>query len=617
MFAASARAALAAEQEKNAALTAQLTAIDRAYAVIEFDVDGTIVDANANFLAVTGYRLDEVRGRHHSMFVTEENASSSEYRRFWERLRAGEFVEDEFLRYGKGGKKVWIRASYNPIKDEHGKVTKVIKYAAEVSGSKRKAADYEGQIEAVRRALAYIEFKPDGTIIDANDNFLSLMGYTREQIVGQHHRMFVHASEHNSPEYRTFWEQLRGGQFRADEFRRVTSSGSEVWLQASYNPIRDQNGRFTKIVKYATDITNQVVVRAELQRAMDETSRVMKALASGRLTERVEGEFSGDFKQLKDDINGSMEKMHELFIGLVRAATGVETGAQEISKGNADLSRRSEEAASSLEETASSMEEMTATVKQNADNAQKANELVKKASNQAEEGGRVVREAVSAMEGVNESSRQISDIIGVIDEIAFQTNLLALNASVEAARAGEQGRGFAVVASEVRNLAGRSATAAKEIKDLIMDSSQRVEQGSKLVDKSGKTLADIVAAVQSVTEIVGEIAAASAEQASGINEVNNSVTQMDELTQQNAALVEQIAAASESLTKQAEGMKQMIGHFDTDELAGVVSPTADYDGIERRSSARPWAEAEAANADNALPPARAVNADDDLDWQEF
>lgn len=261
---------------------------------------------------------------------------------------------------------------------------------------------------------------------------------------------------------------------------------------------------------------------------------------------------------------------------------------------------------------------MTATVRQNAENAEKANDLVKNASQQAEQGGKVVRDAVNAMNGVNESSRKISDIIGVIDEIAFQTNLLALNASVEAARAGDQGRGFAVVASEVRNLAGRSATAAKEIKDLIIDSSRKVEEGSALVNKSGDTLADIVDAVRSVTEIVGEIAAASREQAAGIDEVNNSVTQMDELTQQNAALVEEIAAASESLTGQAEGMQKMVGFFRTDELSDVVKPQESaWEGEERRSEDRPWNDAPAAANADVVADAFVASGTDDMDWQEF
>jgi methyl-accepting chemotaxis protein len=248
----------------------------------------------------------------------------------------------------------------------------------------------------------------------------------------------------------------------------------------------------------------------------------------------------------------------------------VHAGAEEISRGNINLSQRTEEQASSLEETASSMEEMTSTVKQTADNAGQANQLAQAARQQAEKGGAVVGSAVAAMNGINEASKKIADIIGVIDEIAFQTNLLALNAAVEAARAGEQGRGFAVVATEVRSLAGRSATAAKEIKALIQDSVARVEEGSRLVDESGRTLDEIVGAVKKVTDIVAEIAAASREQSGGIEQVNKAIVAMDSNTQQNAALVEQAAASSQAIVEQALVLHSVVAHFQVSAGAGAA-----------------------------------------------
>jgi len=270
-------------------------------------------------------------------------------------------------------------------------------------------------------------------------------------------------------------------------------------------------------------------------------------------------------------------------------------GAEEISQGNANLSQRTEEQSSSLEETASSMEEMTSTVKQNADNAGQANQLAIAARDQAEKGGSVVGNAVKAMAEINEASKKIADIIGVIDEIAFQTNLLALNAAVEAARAGEQGRGFAVVATEVRSLAGRSATAAKEIKGLIQDSVKKVEDGSVLVTESGQTLEQIVMSVKKVSDIVAEIAAASREQSAGIEQVNSAVMQMDEMTQQNAALVEQATAASQSMAEQAGELTRMMGRYRVDDSgAAGVSPGRGAEGTsaprtERRGPNRPFA----------------------------
>jgi methyl-accepting chemotaxis protein len=294
---------------------------------------------------------------------------------------------------------------------------------------------------------------------------------------------------------------------------------------------------------------------------IQENTRVVQALAEGKLTERMNGNFQGEFAAMRDALNSSMENLLGMVVRIRETAGNIGSGATEIAQGNADLSQRTEEQASSLQETASSMEEMTSTVKQNADNARQANQLAADARAQAEKGGQVVSNAVTAMGEINNSSKKIADIIGVIDEIAFQTNLLALNAAVEAARAGEQGRGFAVVATEVRNLAQRSATAAKEIKDLINDSVDKVKNGSELVDASGKALAEIVDSVKKVNDIVAEIAAASQEQSSGIEQVNKAVMQMDEMTQQNAALVEEAAAASESMEEQAQRLRKVMEFF--------------------------------------------------------
>ncbi len=292
-----------------------------------------------------------------------------------------------------------------------------------------------------------------------------------------------------------------------------------------------------------------------------EGSRVMQAMAEGDLRARLEGDFKGEFADFRDAIHTTLDNLDNLVGQILEGAGNVRSASAEIAQGNTDLSQRTEEQASSLEETASSMEEMTSTVKSNADNARQANQLASAARDKAQEGGQVVEKTVAAMGEINQSSKKIADIIGVIDEIAFQTNLLALNAAVEAARAGEQGRGFAVVATEVRNLAQRSAQAAKEIKTLINDSVERIGEGSKLVDNSGKALEEIVDSVKKVSDIIAEIAAASEEQSTGLDEINKAVTQLDEVTQQNAALVEEAAAASESLDDQSRELLEMMSFF--------------------------------------------------------
>jgi len=353
-----------------------------------------------------------------------------------------------------------------------------------------------------------------------------------------------------------------------------------------------------------------------------------KAIASGDLNRTITTEYQGTFDDVKSDANLSIEQLKDVMTKITVVATNVETAAREINSGNVDLSQRTERAAASLEETSSSMEEMTASVSKTAENSIKAHKLAVAARNEAEKGGSVVGDAVEAMDGINESSRKIADIIGVIDDIAFQTNLLALNASVEAARAGEQGRGFAVVASEVRNLAGRSATAAKEIKDLIEDSVKRVENGAKLVNESGRTLTDIVSQVKKVTDIVSEISSASQEQSEGISMVNTAITNLDEATQQNAALVEQASAASHSTTAQTDDLVELIRFFKFDSdvpESSTVVPFAQSSSaaVASAPTARPISDTNttpkvSANASNHNPVAkRAVNSDNDANWEEF
>jgi len=354
-------------------------------------------------------------------------------------------------------------------------------------------------------------------------------------------------------------------------------------------------------------------------RTLSYAGRVAREISEGKLGHAIEVKSSDELGQLLDAFRTMDERLSAIVAEVRHGAGAVSTAAQQISRGNDDLSQRTQEQASSLEETASSMEEMTSTVKQNAENASHANQLARGAREQAERGGEVVAQAVTAMREINSASGRIADIVGLIDEIAFQTNLLSLNAAVEAARAGEQGRGFAVVAAEVRNLAQRSAGAAKEIKALIKDSVDKVQTGSSLVDQSGKALADIVESVKKVTDIVAEIAAASQEQSAGIDQVNHAVLQMDEMTQQNAALVEQAAAAARSMQEQAGELAAQVSFF---QIAGRAEAAPAPGAQARQHSVAAEAEAVFAAVRKSRParkaaPAEAVETADAGAWKEF
>ena len=1107
----------------------QINAIAKAQAVIEFNMDGTIITANDHFLNAMGYRLDEIKGQHHSMFVEPEFKQSSEYRSFWEKLNRGEHEAMEYKRIGKGGKEVWIQASYNPILDLNGKPFKVVKYATDVTEQKLQYANFSGQINAIAKAQAVIEFNMDGTIITANDHFLNAMGYRLDEIKGQHHSMFVEPEFKQSSEYRSFWEKLNRGEHEAMEYKRIGKGGKEVWIQASYNPILDVNGKPFKVVKYATDVTEQklqniinqniktatdgvrtnimlvnqdhtviymnktmqdmlktketqlrtdlraldfnnpvgakidafhkdpsclcnildnsgvtseshievagiefdlvinrindasgkpagavmewadvteklatetadaerssenlriktaldgaktnvmvadpdyniiymnetmmemmrdneaklrtvlpnlnaskligtnidvfhkdpahqrgilnnltstiethlelagiefdlvvspirdasgtrsgtivewedvteklatvrndallssenlriktaldsaktnvmvadadynivymnetmvdmmrtneaalktvlprldaskligtnidvfhknpahqrgilgnltstiethlelagiefdlvvspildatgerngtvvewedvtaklakeradtqlandnqrikialdnastnvmvadkdlnivymndilrkmmheaeaelrkvlpkfdannligtnidifhknpahqrgmmqnltttidsnikvgifdfnlvvnpvtgadgerlgtvvewkdmtqeLAIEAEIngvvdaaaagefskrvstddkegfmlslannmnaicantQSATDDLARVLAELAKGNLTEKIEADYEGTFELLKNSANETADQLTSIVTQVNSSAGEVASAAAELSTGSDDLSRRTEAQASALEETAASMEELAVTVKQNADNADDANKLANQSREMAVNGGDVAKEAVAAMGVIEESSQKVSDIIGVIDDLAFQTNLLALNAAVEAARAGEAGKGFAVVAEEVRTLAQRSAQASNEIKSLITSSNSQIKEGVELVNNAGTALGEIMSSISKVAEIVAEIASASSEQTQGIDEVNVAIAEMDDMTQQNSSLVEQSTAAARVLERQAAEMQRLMAFFKVEE-GGAAIPSA-------------------------------------------
>ena len=766
-------------------LTAKIEAISKVQAMIEFNLDGTIITANDNFLNTVGYSLDEIKGKHHSMFVTPEYAKSVEYKQFWQDLNNGQFVTGQFPRINKEGKEIWLNASYNPVKDENGKPYKVVKFATdgtELRNQQISSARLQSAIDGAETNLMLCD--SDLNITYANPSVIEMLrarqhelrkiwpGLDVDNLIGQNIDQFhknpahqrslladpsrlpakaeikvgdveftvnatmikgpngeymgnmvewqditeqrkkdievarlqsaVNGAEANlmicnanldityanpavvemlrkrQTELRKIWpgldvENLIGQNI--DQFHKNPSHQRRLLADVNNLPasaeikvgdlefkvnataILGPNGEYMGNMVEWRDITEQkdaerqieglieAAVRGELDNRLNadryegfmynlatsinkmmdavvyplkESTRVLEKLADGDLTNSMDGDFQGEFAVMRDAVNTSISNLLNMVNEIRTSADSINTSANEIAQGNLNLSQRTEEQASSLEETASSIEELTGTVKQNADNAQQANQLASGARGEAEKGGTVVKNAIEAMGEINQASKKIADIIGVIDEIAFQTNLLALNAAVEAARAGEQGRGFAVVAAEVRNLAQRSAGAAKEIKTLINDSVQKVEEGSRLVDESGSTLEEIVNSVKKVSDIIAEIAAASSEQSAGIDQINKAVAQMDEMTQQNASLVEEAASASESMDEQAKGLTELMNFFNAGDTGSSSSAKSGLK--DRRSTDRPWNEQNSKPVSKPVtkPSAKAASAgSEDSEWEEF
>jgi methyl-accepting chemotaxis protein len=533
--------------------------------VSEADLKGDIVTVNDKFLQVSKYPKNELIGHGHNT-TRHPDMPKEVFKQMWATIGRGQIFRGVVKNRAKDGTPYYVDAVIAPfVNKKTGKPRKYLGVRYDITEQEIARQNMKGIMDAIERAYASIEFNLDGTIITANENFLKTMGYTSDEVKGQHHRMFCDPAYTSTGEYAAFWQKLNRGEFEAGVYRQIGKGGREVWIQASYNPVKDEMGRTFKVVKFATDITTQKKAQQELEACMAEAQQSLGGLANGDLTREMRGNYQGELEKIKMSINTVLTNLTHT-IGTVRnAVASVASGAEEITKGSEDLSQRTSEQASALEETSASMEEMTSTVKQNADNAKQANQLAIAARETANKGGAVTKRAVDAMGEINKSSKKIADIITVIDEIAFQTNLLALNAAVEAARAGEHGRGFAVVAAEVRNLAQRSATAAKEIKGLINESIQRVTEGSEFVNQSGVTLDEIMTSVKRVTDIISEISAASQEQASGIDQVNKAILSMDDTTQQNAALVEETTSAAQSMKEQAKELRQLVEVFKIDQ----------------------------------------------------
>ncbi len=508
------------QKQKNADYESQIQAIQKSQAVIEFGLDGIILDANENFLNTLGYTLNEVKGRHHRIFCEPDYVQSLAYQKFWEKLGNGEFDHGEYKRIGKGGREVWISASYNPILDSSGRPRKIVKYASDISQQKLK----DQELLALSKTQAVISFNLDGTVIDANENFLACMGYRAEEIKGRHHSMFCAASYAGSTPYRDFCARLNSGNFVAGQFPRVTKDKREVWLQASYNPVFDFTGKVFKVVKYATEITKEKSEWFQLIRTLGETAEQLAA-ASEELTATA-SQFAANSRITTEQSNNAA------------------AASEEVSKGVHSVSV-------SLSEIAASISEIS---KNTTLGTEKNRESL-----------RAAEAASTIMANLGESSQEIGSIVKVISSIAQQTNLLALNATIEAARAGDAGRGFAVVANEVKELATQTARATEEIAHKVSAIQDNTTQAvnaiasiSKTVNETSTMSVTIATAVEEQTATISEVSRVVAESSDAVNSISNSVKDVSRGAAEGSQGAVQLLEASRGLSQHASKLKGMV-----------------------------------------------------------
>ena len=477
-----------------------LACLNSSQANIEFTPDGRVVKANANFLQALGYSEKEVVGQHHSLFCAPEYTATSEYRAFWKELASGKFQTGEFKRIGKGGRTIWLQASYNPVPDTSGKIVRVVKFASDITDAKMLSLESAGKIAALSRAQAIIEFTPQGDILTANDNFLDALGYRLDEIQGRHHRIFCDQAFVESADYQAFWAALARGEFQVAEYKRIGKGGREVYIQASYNPILDDTGTVVKVVKFATDVTEAV----------------LKRLRNEKLSREIDGELGDVVQQM---------------IEATQMTSLASTASSETGSVVNSVAAASEELSASVRDISASMSHAQSSVTDIFKYAETAN---------------------SSANALNESASSMTNIVTLIQDIAGQINLLALNATIESARAGEAGRGFAVVAAEVKSLANQAARSTQTI-------SAEIANMQSVTTEVVEALGLISANMNSVLENISSVASAIEQQDAVTSEISgnmqaavSAVHDVEENLGRITSMFSKVAEASEHVKESVE-----------------------------------------------------------------
>lgn len=572
-------------------------AIDTSYAMIEFDTRGNILTANNNFLQSMGYTSEEIQGRHHRMFVEQSYANSLEYTNFWNDLAAGKAFPGEFKRITRSGQEIWLNATYSPVKDEKGRVVKVIKIANDITRQVTERINMEGLKATVDSSFAFIEFDTKGNILDANNNFISTLGYfSKNDIVGKHHSMFVDEEMRRSNAYAQFWSDLAAGRTQAGDFKRITRQGTEIWIQAAYTPVKDKQGNVIKVIKIASDITAQKIAAQQTEAAANEVNRVITAMASGDLTQKYSIKSEGMLMEMGNSLNTAIGTLNSLLDNILQIANLVASSSeelltkgeqmkgttQEVASATQQMAEGAQQQAQQTDEASKLMEEVLKTSAEMTKKADIINSSAEKGQKNATDGLSTIRKVVENMNEIQvsagqtaqsitiltERSEEIARTLNVITDIASQTNLLALNAAIEAARAGDAGRGFAVVAEEIRKLAEDSRKSAIDIEKVISEVQKDINSAGKAINnmevnvKSGNSASKDAESVFQVIEkssadtlsLSKEILDATSTQRDMINTTVKNIEKIVVVSEQTASGTEEIASSTKEFS---QGMNEV------------------------------------------------------------